>query len=235
MRSASSLRHAFFAASLALAGCQYDASIGADDAAVSDRPSADDGPVGDAPFFPDVPFDQPPSDRGPTCPANPIGTFDMPTETLAQTVCAGTMGPCRVCLQSMYPDGRPSRWSAINMDPSCPCPAVTIDRFGDAGDVPPSDATATFACAASTCRLGAQICQHPRPPGICPRPDGGICPAGCPGCPSLPPPTCEMYPSACAATPTCDCLLRALCGSPMGPNTCEGDAARGFTLGCGGV
>lgn len=90
---------------------------------------------------------------------------------------------------------------------------------------------ARFVCGESTCDALLEFCQRPRGPGTCPPPGSPICPRGCPGCPSLPPPSCAPVPAPCAMTPTCDCIAREVCGDPRSA-TCEGVGGRGITLGC---
>ncbi len=96
--------------------------------------------------------------------------------------------------------------------------------------------TSTHECAPS---CGAtKYCQEPLGPGICPNPSngidaGGFCPQGCPGCPPLPPASCEALPAACSGTPRCACLLTACpggCGAVAG--TCTIDADGDWVVSC---
>jgi hypothetical protein len=94
------------------------------------------------------------------------------------------------------------------------------------------DAAAQFPCGTAACVAGAQYCHQPTTPGNCPPPDSGICPPGCPGCSSVDP-KCDTIPAECSNSVTCQCLLKAVCGSP-GAGICQ-PTAGGLTLGCGGI
>ena len=93
--------------------------------------------------------------------------------------------------------------------------------------------TNTHDCAPA-CGTG-RFCKDPMGPGFCPQGgmDAGICPAGCPGCPALPAPSCTALPAACNGTPSCGCLLALCpggCGSMVG--TCSIDADGDWVIGC---
>jgi hypothetical protein len=109
-------------------------------------------------------------------------------------------------------------------------PAGGGDAASDGG--PPH--TSTHDCS-PVC--GSQrYCQEPLGPGICPMhmiDSGAFCPAGCIGCPPLPPPSCAALPAACNGTPSCDCLLTA-CPGGCGPTrgTCEVNADGDWVVGC---
>ncbi len=89
-----------------------------------------------------------------------------------------------------------------------------------------------FACGSVTCSSSFQYCSRARAPGICPKIDSGVCPAGCPGCPPLPL-TCETMPAKCWAKPSCACLLVEVCGSSTAGSCTE--AGGGFTVSCMGA
>jgi hypothetical protein len=117
----------------------------------------------------------------------------------------------------------------------------TFDCAGDAGSVSatceaPGSWHLQSACGADTMDAGPdgdsgltgcsppcaadQVCAYPRPPGICPLPDSGACPAGCPGCPPGPPPVPSCQPAPAACTPaTCNCLVNDACGGCGGTCT----------------
>lgn len=97
---------------------------------------------------------------------------------------------------------------------------------GEAGGV-------LFSCGTATCSSSFQYCSKARAPGICPKPDSGVCPAGCPGCPPLPL-TCETMPAKCWAKASCACLLVEVCGSATA-GTCTEATGGGFTVACMGV
>jgi len=99
-------------------------------------------------------------------------------------------------------------------------------------DAPALEVGGTFACASSTCSTTLQFCRRGTSPGICPAPDSGICPAGCPGCPALSL-QCETMPMKCWAKPSCSCILIEVCGSPSEGTCMEKDG--GFVAGCSGV
>ena len=110
----------------------------------------------------------------------------------------GPMDCVDPCTEEMYaPSCVEGTWTCARTVPDGGCP--------DAGSPEP------FACGEISCE-GTQICLHSTGPGACPTdPDSGVCPAGCPGCDPLPPPTCEAMPAACTATPTCECVLEEVC------------------------
>lgn len=99
-------------------------------------------------------------------------------------------------------------------------------------DVAVDSAGTMFACGASTCSSKFQFCHRATSPGICPTPDSGVCPAGCPGCGPLPT-TCESLPSDCFAYPSCPCIVTKVCGSSLAGTCTETDG--GYTVGCNGV
>jgi hypothetical protein len=90
----------------------------------------------------------------------------------------------------------------------------------------------TFSCASETCSTTLQFCRRATSPGICPAPDSGICPAGCPGCPALSL-NCETMPMKCWAKPSCNCILVEVCGAVANGSCMEKDG--GFVAGCNGV
>jgi hypothetical protein len=51
-----------------------------------------------------------------------IGVFDIPSEEVAKSVCAGT-SPCKVCVQARDDAGAPRLWMAMLVSPECPCPS----------------------------------------------------------------------------------------------------------------
>jgi hypothetical protein len=149
--------------------------------------------------------------------------------------CGETRGVCtdRSCLalpvasQFCSCDGRTLQAGACRPDQ----PFRSMGACSDGGADASADSSTRFGCGASQCESSSQLCESPRGPGACPRFDGGPCPPGCPGCPSLPPPTCAPIPAECAANPTCECVSRALCGSPAGAR-CEGNSSTGISVAC---
>jgi hypothetical protein len=94
------------------------------------------------------------------------------------------------------------------------------------------DIGGTFSCGSETCGTTLQYCRRATSPGICPTPDSGICPAGCPGCPALSV-SCSAMPMKCWAKPSCNCILVETCGSVANGTCMEKDG--GFVAGCNGV
>lgn len=98
-------------------------------------------------------------------------------------------------------------------------------------DVPETSGV-LFPCGSATCSSTLQFCRRATSPGICPTPDSGVCPAGCPGCPPLGV-SCETMPTKCWAKASCACILVEVCGSSSA-GTCE-EKDGGFTVGCMGA
>lgn len=106
----------------------------------------------------------------------------------------------------------------------------TKSDTGTSSDVAPGDSSSTmFACGTETCSSKFQFCHKATSPGTCPAPDSGLCPPGCPGCPTLGF-HCESLPSKCFAAPSCMCLVGEVCGFS---GMC--DEMGGFTVGCTGI
>lgn len=188
---------------LALTACQYETPIGTSGDAATDTPGdlASDTPADvpvDVPV--DVPADRPadvPTD-GDVC-ASARATFDCGTEQIATSICAtvrASGGGCTVCTQSVDESNRAVVWMALEAS-GCACPRPRL------------------RCGMTDCGGTGAACVYPPGPGICPSPDAGICPPGCPGCPPLTlTPTCQRS-STCAAD-DCNCLSRALCTTGTG-------------------
>ncbi len=98
-------------------------------------------------------------------------------------------------------------------------------------DATPEDG-GVLACGAETCGIKFQFCRISTSPGICPGPDAGVCPAGCPGCPPLGR-SCEVLPGKCWSKPSCACILVETCGS-VAAGSCE-EHDGGFVAGCHGI
>jgi hypothetical protein len=112
--------------------------------------------------------------------------------------------------------------------------AASSDASSDAGADASRDASpAQFACGPTLrCNVGTQICRTTNRPATCPAdPTPENCRDGCRGCPALPDPTCVDVPAACAATPTCTCIVGAICTSMPGLSHACTDAT-GVALQC---
>jgi hypothetical protein len=124
---------------------------------------------------------------------------------------------------------------ATTLDTAMPDTAMSTDTAkADTArdDAPLPEVGGTFGCASETCSTTLQFCRRATSPGICPAPDSGVCPAGCPGCPALSL-RCETMPMKCWAKPSCSCILIEVCGSPAAGTCMEKDG--GFVAGCNGV
>ena len=114
--------------------------------------------------------------------------------------------------------------------------AAAEAAMGDASaEAATGDASAAqFACGPTErCTVGTQVCRTQNRPGACPAmPTPDNCRPGCMGCPALPDPTCVAVPPSCAATPTCDCVVGALCTSMPGLTHACTAAGGGLALQC---
>lgn len=113
-----------------------------------------------------------------TCATPAAGTFDCDTRAIAEAACGRVLAarrPCHVCVQNAAADGRPTRWSAIESDYACGCPAPRVDAPDDAGaagdandgsdalDAPLADDGGACASAAVTPDCGTEAIAR----GVC--------------------------------------------------------------------
>lgn len=157
------------------------------------------------------------------CGEDTVNTLEeTPSDAAADSTASGdTTEPVDTALADVFAD---SSADAVAPD--------TANPDTSSIDAPALEVGGTFACASSTCSTTLQFCRRGTSPGICPAPDSGICPAGCPGCPALSL-QCETMPMKCWAKPSCSCILIEVCGSPSAGTCTEKDG--GFVAGCSGV
>jgi hypothetical protein len=146
------------------------------------------------------------------CPVNPVSIVCGGVQCAAGDVCCSDCNGGQSCSQGGCPEIE------------CPFDAGPVDA------PPPTDSS--LAGCNPPCTTD-QICEYPRPPGICPPPDSGVCPSGCPGCPPAPPPvpSCQAAPTFCSPL-SCTCLVNDACGGCGGQ--CSVDQAGRYTLACNG-
>jgi hypothetical protein len=138
--------------------------------------------------------------------------------TSTASACAQEGDPC--CIGYVW-NCQSGKWVKLGLGCAClPKDTGVADTGGEVSDAKPVDA-GPFACGSVTCTPD-QICTA-RPPGV---------PTD-----ASPPPiyySCMTMPSACVATPTCDCV-KAHVDASCSPTTCSVDASGHVTLGCMGA